>query len=197
MACTRPRAIAPVTASPHHTEPLAGSLALASSLLSAPMADSALQAASMADGGAQLPTQYCRGGGGDSGGAALHLHHGWVAWYTTSLPQPVPSHFIKHRVRNLAMKILCLNGRSRVEVPRGPPACLTVTSGRVLSPFPTFICICFFYNLAYYCCRTSPLHHPSVFFLFYFLLGLESGDEGSLSEPTGPALRSRVDFPRV
>ena len=68
--------------------------ALASILLSAPTADYTLQATSMAGRDTQLPAQYCRGGGGDSGGAAMSLHLSWVAWYTTLLPQLVSLHSI-------------------------------------------------------------------------------------------------------
>ena len=167
MARAWPRAVAHVAALPHHSESPGWSPALASSLLSAPTANSSLQAASMADEGVQLSAQYGRGGGGNSGGAALHLHPGWVAGYTTLLPQPVSSHSIKHRAQNLAIKVLCLTGQSRAEVPHRPPACLIVTSGQVPNLFATPICIWFFSNLAYYCCRASPLHHPSVFFRFY------------------------------
>ena len=64
------------------------------------------------------PAQYCRGGWEDPGGAVLHLCLSWVAWYTTLLPRPVSSQFIKYRAQNPAMKVLCLIGQSRVEVPR-------------------------------------------------------------------------------
>ena len=94
MAHARPLTIAHVASSPRRLEPLGTFLALASILLSAPMADRALQAASMADGVARLLEQYCRGGGGDMSGAATHSHHAWLAGCSTLLPPLVPRRFI-------------------------------------------------------------------------------------------------------
>ena len=97
-------------------------------LLSASVAGCAHQAASMVGRDVRPPAQYCQGGRDDLGGADLCLHLGWVAWYTTLLPQPISLQFINYRAQNLAMKVLCLIGRSCAEVPCGPPVCLTVTS---------------------------------------------------------------------
>ena len=159
MARAWPRTDAPLATSPRCAEPPVGFPASASNLLSVPQADSALQAASMVGKEARSPAQYCRGGGDASGGAISHPHFMWIAGCAISPPQFISSHSNEHRAWNRAMKILYLVSRSRAEVPRGPPACLTEISGRVPSPFPTSVYACFFNVIAYYCSGIPPPHY--------------------------------------